>query len=98
MSALLLSTSIAAASTPTSVLHQTWRGYARGFIQRDGRVIDHREGSVSTSEGQAYAMIRAVWIDDPRTFARLLRWTTDNLQGGDPATLPAWRWGRQSDD
>ena len=72
---------------------QAWRAYARRFIQQDGRVIDWSDGGVTTSEGQAYALVRAVWADDQRTFDRVLAWTRDNLQGGDPAALPAWRWG-----
>lgn len=92
MSGLLLSAALSAAP-----LEATWRGYTHRFIQQDGRVIDHRDAGVSTSEGQAYALIRAVWIDDRHTFARVLRWTTDNLQHGDPTALPAWRWGQRED-
>jgi endo-1,4-beta-D-glucanase Y len=76
-------------------VRRAWRSYAKRFIQSDGRVIDWSDGGVTTSEGQAYALVRAVWADDQRTFDRVLRWTRDNLQAGDPATLPAWRWGEQ---
>lgn len=93
MSPFILTAALAASPS----LDNTWRGYARRFIQRDGRVIDHRDQAVSTSEGQAYALIRAVWIDDPKTFGRVLRWTRDNLQSGDPGALPAWRWGARED-
>jgi endoglucanase len=74
---------------------RAWRAYSRRFIQRDGRVIDWSDGGVTTSEGQAYALVRAVWADDRRTFDRVLVWTRDNLQGGDGAVLPAWRWGER---
>jgi endoglucanase len=36
-------------------------------------------------------------MEDRRTFDRLLRWTTDNLQAGDPSRLPAWKWGQRPD-
>lgn len=78
-------------------LRRTWRSYVRHFIQDDGRVIDHKGGGISTSEGQTYALMRAVWADDQKTFDKALRWTRDNLQGGDPGALPAWRWGQRPD-
>lgn len=84
-------------SSHPDALHHTWRGYTRCFIQQDGRVIDHQDDHVSTSEGQAYALVRAAWMDDPMTFARVLIWTRQNLQGGDPTTLPASRWGQRAD-
>lgn len=74
---------------------RAWRAYARRFIQRDGRVIDWSDNAVTTSEGQSYALVRAVWADDRRTFDRVRGWTQDNLQGGDGAALPAWRWGER---
>jgi endoglucanase len=78
-------------------LRAEWRRYVRAFLQSDGRVIDRADADVSTSEGQAYAMVRALWCDDRETFARVRAWTIDNLQGGDPDKLPAWRWGRTAD-
>ena len=80
--------------TAGSELATTWRGYCMEFIQSDGRVLDRSEGDRSTSEGQAYAMARAVWMDDQETFQRVRDWTRDNLQGGEPTRLPAWNWGR----
>ena len=74
-----------------------WRDYRRVFIQDDGRVVDRSADGISTSEGQAYAMIRAVWVDDRDGFDRVLRWTTANLQGGVPGRLPAWKWGQRPD-
>ena len=86
-----------AAGSDAALLRRTWRGYRRHFVQADGRVIDWKGGGISTSEGQAYAMIRAVWADDRDTFERARRWTRDNLQGGVPTALPAWRWGQRPD-
>jgi endoglucanase len=78
-------------------MDRAWRRYARTFIDRDGRVIDPRGGDITTSEGQAYAMLQAVWADDPVTFERARLWTRMNLQGGDPTALPAWKYGRRDD-
>ena len=80
---------------------ESWDSYRRRFIQRDGRVIDYEASDRSTSEGQAYAMLRAVFIDDPATFALTLNWGENNLQrlkDGKPVdTLWAWKWGRKAD-
>jgi len=73
------------------VLVETWRGYQRGFIRRSGRVVDP-ERELTTSEGQAYALVRAVWVDDPETFERVLTWTRRHLQANNPSALPAWHW------
>lgn len=82
--------------TPGTALRQTWEGYKQVFVQGDGRVIDRERNQVSTSEGQAYTMLRAVWIDDRPTFDAAWSWTQDNLrESGHP--LFAWLWGQASD-
>lgn len=90
------------ASTPNrELLVESWDSYRRRFIQRDGRVIDYEASDRSTSEGQAYAMLRAVLIDDSATFALTLNWGENNLQrlkNGKPIdNLWAWKWGRDED-
>jgi endo-1,4-beta-D-glucanase Y len=79
-----------------ALLGAAWSGYKRQFIQLDGRVIDFQRDQVTTSEGQSYAMLRAVWMDDRPTFDRTWRWTQDNL--GDPArSRIGWLWGKAPD-
>ncbi len=97
LAALLLTTQAQATVPRPGLLRRAWRAYDHNFIQHDGRVIDPAAGGITTSEGQAYGLTRAVWADDRATFDRLLRWTRDNLQSGDPAALPAWRWGQAQD-
>jgi endoglucanase len=77
---------------PGPALQSTWSGYQRAFIQGDGRVIDHANQDISTSEGQSYAMLRAAWMHDRHTFDRVWRWTQDNLRVRGDA-LFAWKWG-----
>jgi endoglucanase len=79
-----------------TLLKQSWVAYRQRFIQADGRVIDWEADARSVSEGQAYAMLRSVMIDDPQTFALALAWAEKNLKRGDqPAdALWAWKWGR----
>lgn len=82
------------------LLEQSWNAYRQRFIQPDGRVIDREADDRSTSEGQAYAMLRAVMIGDRDVFDRTLQWGENNLKrqsNGKPSdTLWAWKWGRNS--
>lgn len=76
-----------------------WEAYARHFIQPDGRVVDITAGGRTTSEGQAYSLFFALVADDRARFDAILRWTRDNLCGGDIGQqLPAWLWGHREDD
>ncbi len=89
-------------STPNrELLAESWDSYRRRFIQRDGRVIDYEASDRSTSEGQAYAMLRAVLIDDSATFTMTLNWGENNLQrqanGKHTDSLWAWKWGKNAD-
>src|SRR5262245_59369430 len=80
---------------PSDVLTESWRTYVSVFIQKDGRVIDHKGGGFSTSEGQAYAMLRAVWMRDRSIFDKTYRWALDNLNSGVRTDhLWAWKWGK----
>ncbi len=78
----------------TRVLQSTWQGYKADYIQGDGRVIDHQRAAVSTSEGQSYALLRAVWSDDRPTFTTVWTWTHHNLQVRSDQ-LFGYLWGRR---
>ena len=78
-------------------LKEGWEVYRHNFIQADdGRVIDHRIG-ISTSEGQSYAMLRAVWMRDKEWFDKTYQWAVDNLQVRAKDKLFAWKWGERHD-
>jgi endoglucanase len=81
------------------LLQQSWIAYRQRFIQSDGRVIDWESDARTVSEGQAYALLRAVMADDPVTFEKTLRWAELNLKrpGEQGDNLWAWKWGRQPD-
>jgi endo-1,4-beta-D-glucanase Y len=71
--------------------------YLATFVTADGRVREPSAGDRTTSEGQAYGMFFALVANDRPTFERLLRWTRDNLAGGDlERHLPSWHWGRDA--
>lgn len=83
-----------------AILAESWEAYTQRFIQGDGRVIDFEAGDRTVSEGQAYAMLRAVLIDDPETFDRTLAWAESNLRRrqGDQVLdqLWGWEWDQQA--
>jgi len=78
---------------PGTALEETWKAYKQAFILPDGRVTRPKQND-AVSEGQAYAMLRAVWMDDQQTFERCRKWTEQNLSRktltGD--SLLAWHW------
>ncbi len=79
-------------SSPSFVnsLHELWSFYKYTYIQ-DGRVISLDEKNITTSEGQGYAMLRAVWANDHPAFQQVYQWTRNNLMiRGD--RLAAWKW------
>ncbi len=79
-----------------TLLTSSWEKYKRQFINGDGRVIDYGNNSLTTSEGQSYALLRAVWVDDKQAFDQIWKWTRENLKRpGD--YLFGWRWGKKPD-
>ncbi len=79
------------------ILKESWKAYVQRFIQKDGRVIDYSAGGISTSEGQAYAMLRGVWIGDRENFDKTFNWALNNLNSGIRRdNLWAWKWGKDT--
>ncbi len=76
-----------------------WEAFAQGFIDTSGRVVEINDARRRTvSEAQGYALFFALVANQPERFETLLRWTEDNLAGGDlRRRLPAWHWGRRDD-
>ncbi|MDQ3099586.1 MAG: glycosyl hydrolase family 8 [bacterium] len=62
----------------TRILTATWESYKKRFI-KNGQVIDP-SSDIVTSEGQAYALLRAVWLDDRNAFESVHAWTQQNLK------------------
>ncbi|WP_298719359.1 cellulose synthase complex periplasmic endoglucanase BcsZ [uncultured Oceanisphaera sp.] len=76
-----------------------WQQYKAAMMSKDGRIIDYSSPqAITTSEGQSYALFFALVANDKAAFERVLRWTQNNLAGGDLSTrLPAWQWGQGED-
>lgn len=81
-----------------TVYQASWEGYRRQFIVA-GRVIRPSDNNDTVSEGQAYGMLRALWMRDKTTFDACYRWTERNLSRlathGDH--LLAWHYGRNDE-
>ncbi|NHQ60762.1 endoglucanase [Chlorobium sp. BLA1] len=97
----LLSSSCSAAPVdPEEVVRGSWVHYKRTFIT-EGRVVRPQNSNDTVSEGEAYAMLRAVLMDDRKTFDECLAWSKAELSRreshGDD--LLAWHFenGRVSD-
>lgn len=71
---------VLSSATASQLLQSTWQSYKSIFIQGDGRVIDHLRDSVSTSEGESYALLRSVWMNDRAEFDLVWTWSKSNLQ------------------
>ncbi|MFZ5447499.1 MAG: glycosyl hydrolase family 8 [Thermodesulfobacteriota bacterium] len=101
---LLSGLSLACQSKPSTaglekVLTASWQSYRRHFISPDGQVKIPEERGGTISEGQAYALLRALWAGDEITFARVYGWTHRHLSRAVKYSdsLLAWRWGRLPD-
>jgi endoglucanase len=68
-----------------------WTKYRDRFVTEDGRVLDTGNKAVSHTEGQGWAMLFAEAAGDRASFAKLWKWTRDNLQRRDNA-LFSWRF------
>ncbi|MBC7786704.1 MAG: glycosyltransferase family 39 protein [Methylophilaceae bacterium] len=71
------------------ILQDSWNNYKTTFIQSYGQVVDN---NVTTSEGQAYGLLRAVQQNDQTTFDGILAWTKDHMQHRNTDKLFSWKW------
>ncbi len=79
-----------------AALTASWTFYKTHYILPDGRVKRPDNQQDTVSEGQAYALLRAVWSNDQATFDRCYAWTENHLSQKTlrGRNLLAWHWGR----
>ncbi len=78
------------------MLQEMWHAYKKEYIEPGtNRTLDKQLNNITTSEGQSYTMLRAVWMDDQETFDQSWQWTKDNLQRDD--SLMSWKFGQLAD-
>lgn len=83
--------------SPRNELQAIWEEYKKEYIEQGTyRVMDKQKDNITTSEGESYAMLRSVWLDDKDTFDKTWKWTKDNLQRDDNK-LFAWLFGKRTD-
>jgi len=85
--------SLAKSLCSDEIVRNTWKGFKHYFITDDGRVMRPAEND-TVSEGQAYAMLRAVWLNDKETFDKCYQWTEQNMsrQLKNQDSLLGWHW------
>lgn len=81
--------------SPTQMMGSLWSDYKLGYLE-DNRTVDRQRDNVTTSEGQSYTMLRAVWMGDKATFDGAWQWTKDNLDRPNDK-LSSWLFGDQGD-
>lgn len=81
----------------TELLSNTWANYKKTNLEEGTlRTLDKDRSFITTSEGQSYTMLRAVWMDDKATFDTSYQWTKDNLNRPNDK-LFSWLFGKRSD-
>jgi endoglucanase len=80
-----------------SMLQVLWKNYKSDYLEAGSfRAVDKQQNNITTSEGQSYTMLRAVWMDDKTTFDAAYKWTNDNLRRKNDH-LFSWLYGENSD-
>lgn len=67
------------AVTSMEILQSSWDKYKIEMIDPDGAVRRRDQGNDVVSEGIAYAMLRAVWINDQETFDKVYSFAESKL-------------------
>lgn len=80
-----------------TMLAALWDSYKKEHWEAStGRTLDNEQDNLTTSEGQSYTMLRAVWQNDQATFDKTWSWTQEQLQHSD-TELFSWKWGKKPD-
>ncbi len=79
-----------APALPAPTGEEAGRAFLASYVEPDGRVVRRDQDGDTVSEGQAYAMLVAVALDDRATFTAVWSWTRRHLVRPDQ-TL-SWRW------
>ncbi len=82
--------------SPRAELLSLWEGYKAEYLEADSyRTLDKQQNYITTSEGQSYTMLRAVWLGDKDTFDKSWKWTKETLQRKDIG-LMSWLYGKRT--
>ncbi|PID31691.1 hypothetical protein CR970_04490 [Candidatus Saccharibacteria bacterium] len=79
------------------VLQDSWQYFKTNFIVDYGQVIEPANNGLTTSQGQASAMLRAVEQDDEPTFQGVWQWSKDHIRYRNNDVLLSWKWEKGED-
>lgn len=68
-----------------------WEVFKQTYMMSDGRIVDRENDGVSHTEGQGYAMLLAVHMNDEQAFRQAWYWTQTKLTRAEDS-LHAWRY------
>lgn len=78
------------------VLQDSWQHFKNSFIVDYGQVIDPQQNNMTTSTGQAHAMVRAVHENDRTAFQGTWQWSKDHLQYRNDDKLLSHIWEKDA--
>lgn len=79
------------------MLGALWQEYKMQYLEPETlRALDKQRDNITTSEGQSYTLLRAVWVGDKKTFDTAWIWTRDIL-GRKDDRLFSWLFGESAD-
>lgn len=79
------------------MLSSIWKNYKKQYIEQGtGRALDIQQASITTTEGEGYALLRAVWMDDKATFDQSFAWASSSLKRPKDS-LFSWLYGKKVD-
>lgn len=80
-----------------TMLEALWFQYKNDYLEAGSlRALDRQREDITTSEGQSYTMLRAVWVDDKATFDQAWQWTKDNMRREEDHLI-SWLFGELPD-
>lgn len=88
--ASLSGSSVAKSWNLPALLQTSWQFYKDRFLADGTHVASNSYGG-TISEGQSYALLKALWMNDPATFAKVWAWTKVNMKRPHDYLL-GWRW------
>lgn len=80
-----------------TMMKELWSAYKTEYLEPETyRTLDKQRENITTSEGQSYTMLRAVFQDDKETFDNSWKWTKDILKRKED-NLFSWLFGERPD-
>lgn len=78
-------------------LHESWAYYKTKFMtDQITHVVSNNYGG-TISEGQSYALLKAFWMNEPKTFNGIWQWTKINMMRSHDHLL-GWKWSDGAPD